>query len=348
VTGGTGIPGESLAPGALGESPAPGRKNWAVLGAGVISGDFATALPDAQLGRLHAVGARDAAAARAFADRFGAPVSGTYDEILSRDDIDAVYIGTVHPAHRDQAIAALESGKAVLCEKPLTTSAADTETVLAAATRAGSPLLEAFKYRFGPFAARLRQLVATGAIGEVTSVESTLGFAAAEHTGRLFDPETAGGAILDVGCYPVSFAVGIAASAGQPLAQVRVREATGRRGPTGVDVVASAVLDLGRLTARVATAIVEDLPRSTVIHGTDGRIEIPNPWGSRTQSTDHAVLTRADGSVEVISTPTVSPMAAEADALLRALADGRTEVPEMPWRETRAIARLLDEWLDAV
>src|SRR5690606_7117531 len=108
---------------------------WAVLGAGVISGDFATALPHAELGHLHAVGARDAAAARAFADRFEAPIAGTYDEILARDDVAAVYIGTVHTAHADLAITALEAGKAVLCEKPLTTNLADTERVLAAATR---------------------------------------------------------------------------------------------------------------------------------------------------------------------------------------------------------------------
>jgi predicted dehydrogenase len=142
--------------------------------------------------------------------------------------------------------------------------------------------------------------------------------------------------------------VGIAAWTGQPLDAVRVREAEGRIGSTGVDVTASAVLDLGGVTARVATAIVEDLPRATVIHGTAGRIEIANPWGSRTHSTDRAVLTRADGSTEIVTAATVSPMAAEADAVLRALAEGRTEVPEMPWRETRAIARLLDKWLGAV
>lgn len=323
-------------------------KTWAVLGAGVISGDFATALPDAELGHLHAVGARDSGDARAFADRFGAPVAGTYDDILARDDIDAVYIGTVHPAHLDLAIGALESGKAVLCEKPLTTSAADTEKVLAAAERAGLPLMEAFKYRFGPFADRLRELLASGAIGEVTAVESSLGFAAATQTGRLFDPATAGGAIYDVGCYPVSLAVGVAAWTGRPLDAVAVREADGRIGETGVDVAASAVLELGGLTGHVATAIVEDLGRATVIQGTTGRIEIPNPWGSRTESTDSAVVVRGDGSVERVKVPTVSPMAAEGDAVLRALAEGRTEVPEMPWAETRAIARLIDAWLAGV
>lgn len=321
---------------------------WAVLGAGVISGDFATALPHAQLGHLHAVGARDAAAARRFADRFGAPVAGGYAETLDRDDVDAVYIGTVHTAHVDMAIAALEAGKAVLCEKPLTTSVADTEAVLAAAARTGLPLLEAFKYRFGPFPARLREMLVDGAIGEVTGVESTLGFAATEHTGRLFDPTTAGGAILDVGCYPVSLAVGVAAWTGQPVDAAHVLEADGAIGATGVDITASAVLGIGAVTARVSTAIVADLPRAAVIRGTAGRIEIPNVWGSRVQSTGAATLILDDGTVERITAETVSPMAAEADAVIRALADGATEVPEMPWAETRAVARLLEEWLGGI
>lgn len=321
---------------------------WAVLRAGLISGDFATALPHAELGHLHAVGARDVAAAQAFAERFDAPIAGSYDDILDRDDVDAVYIGTVHTAHAELAIAALDAGKAVLCEKPLTTSVADTEAVLAVAARTGLPLLEAFKYRFGPFAERLRDLVAGGAIGEVTAIESSLGFDAGAHTGRLFDPATAGGAILDVGCYPVSLAVGVAAWTGQRLAGAHVREADGVVGATGVDVTASAVIEIGSVTARVSTAIVEDVSRAAVIEGTAGRLEIPNVWGSRAESADVATLTRADGSVEQVTAPTVSPMAAEADAVIRALRDGRTEVPEMTWDETRAVARLLEGWLTGI
>ena len=92
---------------------------WAVLGAGEISGDFLRALPHARLGALHAVGARDAARARAFADEFGGAVAGTYEEILGRDDVDAVYIGTVHTSHRELAIAALAAGKAEIATSSL-------------------------------------------------------------------------------------------------------------------------------------------------------------------------------------------------------------------------------------
>lgn len=321
---------------------------WAILGAGAISHDFANGLTHATLGHLHAVGARSAADARAFADAHGAAVAGTYDEILERDDVDAVYIGTVHTSHGELAIAALEAGKAVLCEKPLTTTPADTDAVLAVAARTGLPLVEAFKYRFGPLPDQLRRAVADGAIGDVVEVVSTIGFTATARTGRLFDPAVAGGAILDAGCYPVSLAVGAAAWAGQPVDGARVIEADGIVGETGVDETASAVLRLGAVTARVRTAIVEDLPRAARIVGTAGEIEIPNVWGSRQQSTDAAVLRRPDGSVEHLTAATLNPMAAEADAVIAALRDGRTEAPEIPWVQTRVIARLLEDWRRAL
>ncbi|MFT4050748.1 MAG: Gfo/Idh/MocA family oxidoreductase [Microbacterium sp.] len=316
---------------------------WAVLGAGGISGDFVRALPHAELGALHAVGARDAVRARAFADEAGAPAAGTYDEILARDDVDAVYIGTVHTTHRELALAALAAGKAVLCEKPLGVSIADTDEVLAAAEAAGLPLVEAFKYRFGPFPDRLREIVSGGELGEIVEVTTALGFPADRGIRRLFDPALAGGALLDVGCYPVSLAVGVAAWAGRPDAATVV-SAEGLIGATGVDEDASAVLDLGGIRAHVAASIAREVPRVVVIRGTEGELEIPNVWGSRVVSTAEAVLRRGSGAEERIVTATVSPMAAEADATIRALREGRTEAPEVPWAQTRATARLFTDW----
>ncbi|WP_405371860.1 MULTISPECIES: Gfo/Idh/MocA family protein [unclassified Microbacterium] len=321
---------------------------WAILGAGDISGFFARALPDSDLGRLHAVGARDVEAARAFASAHGAPVAGTYDEILARSDIDAVYVGTVHSTHVELVLAALDAGKAVLCEKPLGVDPIETDAALFAADVAGLPLVEAFKYRFGPFPDALRDLIGSGGLGRVTEVSTSIGFTAATRTGRLFDPAVAGGAILDAGCYPVSLAVGVAAWAGGDVASARVVTATGTIGETGVDVVAAADLDIDGVRARVRTAIVQDLPRSARITGTAGTLEIENVWGSRFESTSVAVLVRPDGTREPLEVATVSPMAAEADAVIRALREGRTEAPEMPWAETRATARLLAEWRAAL
>ncbi len=317
---------------------------WAILGAGGIALDFLTGLPESRTGRLHAVAARDASRARAFADAHGAPVAGTYADVLARDDVDAVYVATVHPAHADLVHAALDAGKAVLCEKPLTVTPADTDALLAHAAAAGLPLVEAFKYRFGPFADRVREVVAED-LGELQSIEASFGFAAGARTGRLFDPATAGGAIFDVGCYPVSYAVGLAAVAGRDLTASSVVEATGLRGDTGVDETASVTLDLDGSRAVLHTSIVEDQTSAARVTGARGVLEIPDVWGSRSESPAKATLRRADGTTTQIVTPVVQPMAAEADAVIDALRAGRTEAPEMSWAESAVIARLLDDWL---
>lgn len=316
---------------------------WGILGTGGISTNFAEGLRHAQLGRLHAVGARDETSAEEFGARHGAEVVGTYRDILARDDIDAVYIGTVHTTHVELVLAALDAGKAVLCEKPLGIDVAETDAALAAAAAAGLPLVEAFKYRFGPFPGRMRALIEAGQLGAVDALESALGFAAPERSGRLFDPAVAGGAILDAGCYPVSLAVGVAAWAGEDVASARIVSASGVIGDTGVDERASAVIEIGGVTAHVRTAITEQLPRVATITGSTGTLEIANVWGSRSASTDGAVLRRPSGD-EQIEAAVVQPMAAEADAVIAALRDGRTEVAEMPWVQTRATARLLAEW----
>ena len=182
---------------------------------------------------LHAVGSSDTGRAEAFASTYGAPVAGTYADVLARDDVDAVYIGTVHTGHAPLAIAALDAGKAVLCEKPVTPTPEATASVLEAAARSGRPFLEAYKYRFGPMADALRQLVESGELGRLERLEASFGFESDPQSGRLFDPALAGGAILDVGGYPASLAVGIAAWAGLPRAGAGAVDGHGGRDGRG-------------------------------------------------------------------------------------------------------------------
>ncbi|SIT68442.1 Gfo/Idh/MocA family protein [Microbacterium sp. RU33B] len=323
------------------------RTRWAVLGPGGISGFFARAMPHSRFGVLHAVGSSDPARAAAFAAEHGAAVSGTYDEILDRDDVDAVYIGTVHTTHARLAEAALAAGKAVLCEKPATPTLEATEQLLAAAGSYGVPFLEAYKWRFGPFAARVADLISDGAIGEVSALETAFGFTAGERSGRLFDPALAGGALLDVGGYPASFAVGVAAWVGIDL-DPSVTEVTGTIGDTGVDEEASAVVRFGAFSAAIRTSIVTDLPCHAVIRGTEGRLVLPDAWGTRTESASVIVHERHGSDRVRIDVDVVDPFAAEADAVSLALADGRAQIPEFPWAQTHATARVLSDWRAAL
>lgn len=313
-----------------------------MLGPGAISRDFVAGLRSSQFGVLQAAGSSSPERASAFAAEFGAEASGPYDEVLARDDVDAVYIGTVHTTHAELAIQALEAGKAVLCEKPASPEADDVERILAAAARTQRPFLEAFKTRFGPFAHALNDFAAGGELGEPQWLEAAFGFAAGSRDGRLFDPEVAGGAILDVGCYPVALAVQIAAAAGASIDTPGV-SAVDAELVSGVDGSASAEVDLGPVTAAVATSIERELPASGLIRFTDGELFLPDAWGGRAASAS-TIVVRQRGAERVVELPVVQPMAAEADALSLALADGRLEVPEMPWSHSRAIARVLTDW----
>jgi predicted dehydrogenase len=319
------------------------KTRWAILGPGDIGGWFARALPGSAHGVLHAVGSTSPERAAAFAAEHGAPVSGSYEEILARDDVDAVYIATVNTTHAELALAALDAGKAVLCEKPLTPTADGLVRILNRAEEAGLPFVEAYKHRFGPFARSLDSAVADPKLVGPLRLVASFGFEAAERSGRLFDPALAGGAILDVGGYPVAMAVGLAAAAGVDLASLSITAASGTIGDTGVDEHATATISTPGFSAEVACSIVAELPRSATITAANATLELPDVFGSRTASAESFIL-HADGRDIEIEVPTVDPFAAEADAVSRALADGHTQAPEVPWDHSRAVARLLAEW----
>lgn len=324
------------------ETPALPKTRWAVLGPGTISGDFVTGLRDSRHGLLQAVGSSAPERAAAFAAVHGAAASGTYDEIIARDDVDAVYIGTVHTTHADLAIRALEAGKAVLCEKPVTPTAEETARVLAAAERSGRPFIEAFKQRFGPFADLLRSLVGGGSLGAPLSLVAAFGYDQHPRTGRAFDPALAGGAILDVGCYPASLAVEIArlAGFGERAAFGEVRASW----VNGVDADTTAHLSFGSFEAELRTAVIREMPGAAVLRCEEGEIVMADAWGGRAESPSSLVVRRGSSERE-LTVPVVQPMGAEADAVSLALAEGRVEAPEMPWADTAAIAALCTGWL---
>jgi predicted dehydrogenase len=319
------------------------QTRWAILGPGDIGGWFARALPRSAHGVLHAVGSTNPERAAAFAAEYGAETTGSYAEILARDDVDAVYIATVNTAHTELALAALDAGKAVLCEKPAAPTVAELERILSRAKAAGLPFAEAYKHRFGPFARAVDAAVADPQLVGPLHLVASFGFAADQRSGRLFDPALAGGAILDVGGYPVALAVGLAAAAGVDLAELSVTDATGTIGDTGVDEQASATITAAGISADVACAITAELPRSGSVTGVNATLELTDSFGSREASAAGFIL-HADGRDIDVELPTVDPFAAEADAVSLALAEGRTEIPEVPWSHSRAVARLLAEW----
>lgn len=246
---------------------------WGIAGTGNIAAEFARALARVEGGHLVAVGSRTKQRAQEFAASVGAAhAHGSLAELVADEDVDVVYVASPHSEHAAQAVAALEAGKHVLVEKPLTLDVVQARKVLAAAKGSGRFAMEGMWSRFLPAYARLQELVADGAIGEVRAVQATFGFpAAALPAGRLLDPALGGGALLDLGVYPLHLATFLL---GAPDAVAAVATL----GPTGVDVDTAVSLRWADgATASAQVSLTTWLPMTGVVVGTDGWVELPAP-----------------------------------------------------------------------
>jgi predicted dehydrogenase len=307
---------------------------WAILGPGRIAKQFCQgvqqSLPDA---RVVAVGSRSLERAEAFGDEFGIPNRyGSYEELVADPEVDAVYIATPHPAHKENCLLTIEAGKAILCEKPFTVNAAEAETVVAAARAKGVFLLEAMKTRFYPAMVKVRELLAAGAIGEPRMLHADFGFRTGFNPeGRLFAPELAGGALLDVGVYCVSLASMIF---GEPSRVTGLATL----GETGVDEQSAMLLGYeGGELAVLSTAIRTSTTHEATIFGTEGHLRIhKSAWGPR------AYTLSTNG--ERVEIPTDgNGFNFEAAEVQRCVAAGLTESPSLPLDESIAIMRTMDQ-----
>lgn len=246
-----------------------------ILGAAKIARG---ALIDPAKGRqdIHivAVAARDGARAQAFADQHGIPMAVTgYESLIERDDIDAIYNALPPSRHADLTIAALRTGKHVLCEKPFALNAAEAQAMVQAAVSADRVLMEAFHYRYHPLFDSLLETVRSGQLGTLQDMQATFVANVPARDGELrFDPKLGGGSLMDMGTYCVHWCRSIAGR--EPV----VRGSEMQIGPTGVDLHTRAELDFGAgLSARIDCGM--DLPFSARIEvrGSAGRLVAENP-----------------------------------------------------------------------
>ncbi len=180
---------------------------WGILSAGRIARRFASALADSETEQVVAIAARDADRATAFANEYGiGRAYGDYMQLLNDPEVEAVYNALPNSLHATWSIAALQAGKHVLCEKPLATTLADGLAMVAAAQANRRLLMEAFMYRFHPQTVAVQQLLAEGVIGEVQQVRGSFAFLLDDPTNIRLHPDLGGGALYDIGCYPLSYA----------------------------------------------------------------------------------------------------------------------------------------------
>lgn len=308
---------------------------WGILGAGNIAGSFASAVQAATRAQVVAVGSRDRVRGERFASAHGIPTTHIgYEELVGDPQLDALYIATPHSQHRDQALLAIAAGKHLLVEKSFTRNAAEAREVFDAARAAGTFVMEAMWTRFLPHVAALRSVIASGAIGDVVNVSADHGqLFDYNPTSRLFDPALAGGALLDLGVYPVSFAHDIL---GKPDAVTAVGALT----DTGVDGQVSMVLSYGERTqATLSTTLWSRTPTVALISGSLGRIEVA---GSFYAPTSFRVVLN-DGASWTFDRPAVKGLQYEAAEVARCLAEGRTESERMTWQGTLDVLETMDE-----
>ncbi|MFB9377801.1 aldo/keto reductase [Kineococcus gynurae] len=324
----------------------PGPSRWAVLGPGAIARRFATQLRAVPGASLVGVGSSDAARAREFAAEFATPdaVVGGYAEVLASPEVEAVYVATVHTAHARLVLAAIEAGKHVLCEKPMSPNHGTTMAVVDAARRAGVTLVEGYMYLHHPQMQALLEHVRAGTVGTVQHVDAGFAFDTGSREGRLFDVDVAGGGILDVGGYPVSAARAVAAAAlGRP-AEVRGLEAVGTLGPTGVDEWTAARLTLdGGISAHVRCGVRAHDPHTLVVHGSKGSLTLSDPWTVRLEPTLTVAVVGTDPVVQTWDpeAPENLPYALEARDLFAA-------TPPFSLEDSLATAAVLDRWRAAI
>ena len=253
------------------ESGAPIR--WAIVGTGTIANHFASDLAYSKHSVLSAVCSRSADKAGAFASRFGAAAShASLPSLLADDNVDIVYVASPNDAHLDSAYAALEADKAVLVEKPLVLTVADAEKLSALSKQRGRFLMEAMWTRFLPAVTFVKDAVASGAIGIVTGIEADLAF---HHPyapeSRIFDKALGGGALFDLGIYPISLAIALM---GRP------DSADGEwvAAPSGVDSEARIRLTFDAVEAELSCAIDRAGSNLFTITGTTGTLVLQPPF----------------------------------------------------------------------
>lgn len=247
---------------------------WGILGAARINRRLVPAFKASRRGRLEAVASRDLARARAHAGEHGiARAVHGYERLLDDPSIDAVYIPLPNSEHVRWTLAAIDAGKHVLCEKPIALDAADVDRVAAAATAANVVVEEGFMYRHEPMTARVIELLSSGAVGSIRSIVSGFTFNIESETNIRLDSALGGGALWDVGCYPVTYAQLIAGA--EPM----MVSGTARWHAPGVDDEFDGELWFeGGMTARVHAGFRSDYRIWLEVTGTDGVLTVPNPF----------------------------------------------------------------------
>lgn len=315
--------------------------NWGILGPGWIAAEFGHSLNTLTRSRISAVGSRSFERSEQFAKRYGDSATRVYDsytQVIEDPAVDVIYIAVPHSGHADLAMQAISAGKHVLVEKPMTLNAKQTRQVIDAGRAAGVFVMEGMWSRLLPVGNVIQQVIASGMLGRIISIHADFGAKFPEDlTSRIYDPALGGGALLDVGIYPIAFSAMVSPAK-------ELLHASGRMTQTGVDASFTAVLanDDGS-TANIFSSIETDSPQAAWIAGTEASLEVERPIYAGSKM----VLRGSDGSIldtqKFTQDSPARGLGWEAAHVAWCLGEGLTESPVMPLDESLAIAVTMDQ-----
>jgi len=296
---------------------------WGIVSTGKIAHKFARDFRFVEGGELAAVASRKEASARSFASEHGIPrAHGSYRALFEDPEVDAVYVATPHTLHASNTLDAMRAGKAVLCEKPITTTPVECRALFEGAAATGGYLMEAIWTYFLPAVQKAKGWVEAGRIGAIRHVKADFGYPVPfDPVSRLFDPNLAGGALLDMGIYPIAIAWYFLAADPERV------DVTVRRAKNGVDDDVVMVFDYQDAVATLATSFRCRLQNAAYIIGEEGYIAIPDFWRAR-----ECALFRMDEEIDRFSDGRKSlGYNYETVAVAEDLRAGRTQSPTVPW-----------------
>ncbi len=310
----------------------------AIIGAGSIAVKMVKTVAALNETESYAIASRNLQKAQAFADKWGVKRAyGSYDEMLADDAVDLVYVALPHSHHREWTIKALQAGKHVLCEKPLAVNAAQAQEMIALAESKNLLLAEAMWTRYLPSAQIIKDIIASGTIGDPMTVSANIGFRI-DKDDRLTNPALAGGCLLDLTVYALNFAAMVMGTEVKRIAASMIPTATGVDGQNNIMLEYA-----GGKMASLFSTMYTLTDRSGFVYGREGYIAVQNVINPQRITIYGANRGSYDVKREIIPPAQITGFEYEVLACLRAIAEGRTECPEMPHAETLAVMRQADE-----
>ena len=305
-----------------------------ILGAGGIASTMAKTVAGMKDVEAYAVAARDLERARVFAQKYEVKKAyGSYEEMLADDEVELVYIATPHSHHYLHAKMCLEAGKYVLCEKAFTVNAEQAQKLFDLAKEKKLLITEAIWTRYMPSRKMINDIIKSGVIGEVTAVTANLSYTVS-HVERIRKPELAGGALLDVGVYPINFASMVLGDKVKDVKATAIFQ-------NGVDILDSiAMVFEGDRMATLQCGAREISDRMGSIFGTRGYMQVQNinnPEKITVFDTEHKEV------ASYVVPEQISGYEYEVESCMKAIQEGKPECPEMPHAETIRIMKILDD-----